>query len=319
MMTHPLVAARRAARLRSSGLPVADLTCGIGGDLAAIAAAGAQAIGLDRDPVAALLARANVPSASLLVGDARRPPLTVAAMAVLIDPSRRSGITRRFDPGAFSPTWAEAVAVAGQAALGVVKGPPGIDLAHVPPAGEVEFVQLGKGLREAAIWLGSGVQPGLRRAVLLPGGATLTSHDPESDAETSAPLAVIIDPESCVTRAGLVRQLAATLGARMLDPQVAYLTAPAPAPAEHAMADAFEVLDVLHFSVGRLRARLRERRWRPDQIRRRAFPIEPDELRRLLGKLDGEPVTLICTTLAGERTVFVTREIRSSTEMQASP
>ena len=43
MMTHPLVAARRAARLSLAGAPVADLTCGLGGDLGAIAADGQRA------------------------------------------------------------------------------------------------------------------------------------------------------------------------------------------------------------------------------------------------------------------------------------
>jgi hypothetical protein len=69
------------------------------------------------------------------------------------------------------------------------------------------------------------------------------------------------------------------------------------------------VLDVIPFSVSRLKTRLRERGWRADEIRRRAFPVEPDELRRLLGPSEGERVTLLCTTLAGERTVFVARRL----------
>jgi hypothetical protein len=93
----------------------------------------------------------------------------------------------------------------------------------------------------------------------------------------------------------------------MLDFQVAYLSASEPALSP--LAATFEVLDELPFSVNRLRYRLRAGGWRPDEIRRRAFPVEPDELRRLLGKLEGEPVTLLLTTLSGRRTVFIARRL----------
>ena len=110
-----------------------------------------------------------------------------------------------------------------------------------------------------------------------------------------------------MTRAGVVRQLAAHLGARLLDPNVAYLTADE--PAFHPMSAAFEVLDVIPFSIARLKQRLREKGWSPREIRRRAFPVEPDELRRLLGHIDGDPVTVLLTTLDGRRTAFVARRL----------
>ena len=113
-----------------------------------------------------------------------------------------------------------------------------------------------------------------------------------------------------MTRAGLVRHLAHELDARLMDPQVAYLTAES--PTFHPMAATFEVLDSLPFSLSRLKTRLRERGWRPDEIRRRAFPVEPDELRRLLGRLEGERVTLLCTTIGGQRRVFAVRRVEPS-------
>lgn len=307
MMTHPVVAQRRARRLAGTGLPVADLTCGIGGDLAAIAAACPRAAGVERDAVATLLAQANVPGALVARGDALRPPLDVGRCAVLIDPARRSGMGRRFDPAAFSPPWDAALAILTAAPAGVLKAPPGIDHSRIPPPAEAEFVQLGRSMREAAIWMGHGAKPALRRAVLLPEGAELDSDAPEADAAPAAPAGFVFDPESCVTRAGLVRHLAARLGARLMDEQVAYLTADA--PAFDPLCATFEILDGLAFSIARLKQRLRERGWRPDEIRRRAFPIEPDELRRLLGRIDGEPVTLLLTTLAGKRTVFIARRL----------
>ncbi|GAB4320988.1 MAG: class I SAM-dependent methyltransferase [Dehalococcoidia bacterium] len=308
MMTHPLVAGRRAARLAGAGVAVIDLTCSIGGDLQAIAGAAAVAAGVDVDPVATLLAAANVPAAHVVLGDALRAPVETGRVAVLLDPSRRTGMRRGRDPRAFNPPLAACLDIARAAVAGVVKAPPGIDAGDVPPDAEVEFVQVGRSLREAALWFGDGAKPGLRRAVLLPGGHELQSDEPEAPSETVAPGAFVFDPEGCVTRAGLVRQLAAKLGARLMDPHVAYVTADG--PASHPMAATFEVLEVTAFSVARLRSLLRERGWRPDEIRRRAFPVEPDELRRLIGRLAGEPVTLLCTTLRGRRVVIVARRVR---------
>ena len=158
------------------------------------------------------------------------------------------------------------------------------------------------------MWLGAGACPGYRRAVLLPSGATIDSMAPEGSAAVQPPGDFIFDPEPCVTNAGLVRHLAARLGASLMDEHVAYLTSSN--PAFDPLAATFHVLDRLPFSVAALKKQLRDRAWKPDEIRRRAFPIEPDELRRLLGPVDGEPVTLLCTTLAGKRTIVIARRIR---------
>lgn len=307
MMTHPLVAARRAARLARLGLPVADLTCGIGGDLGACADAGLRTIGVERDPVTALLAASNVPGASVVQGDALRPPLDLAGVAAIIDPSRRGGLARTFDPMAFAPPWDLAVSQVASARAGVLKAPPGIDRRYLPPGAEVEYVQLGRSMREATVWVGAETSPGLRRAVLLPGNATLDSASPEAPTGTAPAGPFVFDPESCVTLAGLVRQLASRLGARLLDERVGYLTGPV--AVFDPLCATFETLDVIPFSISRLKERLRNRRWAPAEIRRRAFPIEPDELRRLLGRIEGDAVTLLCTTLNGQKTVIVGRRL----------
>lgn len=306
MMTHPLVAERRAGRVAGWQTPALDLTAGLGGDLAALVRAGAAAFGLERDAVHALFAGANS-GAPVVRGDAARPPFAPEQRAVLLDPSRRAGGSRRFNPEAFTPPWNEVVALASQARAAVIKAPPGLAAELIPPAAELEAVQLGTSMRETTLWLGGDAVPGLRRAVLLPAGATLASSAPEAPAEPAPPAPVVYDPESCVTRATLVTHLGHALGARLMDPHIAYLTSGTPAFSPFAAT--FEVLDVLPFSVSKLKVRLRAGNWRPDEIRRRAFPVEPDELRRLLGRLDGDPVTLLLTTLGSSRTVFICRRL----------
>ncbi|MFN3374013.1 MAG: class I SAM-dependent methyltransferase, partial [Chloroflexus sp.] len=101
------VAARRAQRLAQVGL-VADLGCGIGGDTIALAAAGAQVIAVDRDPVRLALAQANVAALELservtfLERDLLREPPPPAS-ALFCDPARRAGDRRVFDPDSFQP------------------------------------------------------------------------------------------------------------------------------------------------------------------------------------------------------------------------
>jgi len=310
MMTHPLVAERRARRLATLGLPVADLTCGLGGDLRACAELGVAAAGIERDPATAILARANVPAAGILLGDAARPPLRLQHLAIILDPSRRGAARRTFDPAAFSPPWDTCIELLSAARASVLKAPPGLDRERVPASAEMEAVQLRTGMREVTLWAGGNAVPGVRRAVLLPAGAELTSEAPECPEEPGPIGRYLFDPESCVTRAGLVRHLAHSLGAWMLDSQVAYLSADT--PAFDPLAATFEVLEVVPFSVRRLKELLAARGWRADEIRRRAFPVEPDELRRLLGRAQGRSVTLLCTTIAGSRTVLVARRLREN-------
>ena len=311
MATHPKVASRRAARLAATGLRLADLTAGLGSDLWACLEAGIDALGVERDAATAVLCGANTEGRAVQ-GDALCAPCEMENMAVLLDPSRRDRSGKRLAPAAFSPAWEDAVRVARSAKAAVVKGPPGIDHGDVPQDAEVEFVQLDRTLREAALWFGAGAKPGIRRAVLLPAGATLSSQDPEAPGAVVAPGQFIFDPESCVTRAGLVRHLGARVGGMLMDPYVAYLTSDR--PAIDPLCATFEVLDILPFSVGRLKRVLRQREWRAAEIRRRAFPIEPDELRRLLGQHDGDLVTLMCTTLGSRRTVIIGRRLRGTDE-----
>ena len=307
MVTHPTVASRRAQRLTKLGLPIADLTCGIGGDLAALAEVSEGAIGVDHSLVSVLFARQNVPAAGVVRGDATSPPLDLSHFAVVLDPARREGGARTFDPARFTPPWDECLRVAAEAPAAAMKTQPGIPAAAIPSGAEVEFVQLGRSLREAAIYLGAAASFAGTRAVHLPSGEEIDSRAKQSDAEPVLPRGIVYDPESCVTRAGLVRHLAHRLDARMLDPQVAYLTANE--AFSTSLAAAFEVVDVLPFSVARLRQFLRAHGFAAQEIRRRAFPIEPDELRKLLGAQTGEPVALLCTTLQGKRTVIVGRRV----------
>ena len=93
------VAAHRARRL--AGATVHDVTCSIGTELAALRNSTAIVVGSDIDPVRLAMARHNVPEVTLCRADALRP--VTRDTVVLLDPARRSGGRRRFDPRDYTP------------------------------------------------------------------------------------------------------------------------------------------------------------------------------------------------------------------------
>ncbi|HML24817.1 MAG TPA: methyltransferase domain-containing protein, partial [Aggregatilinea sp.] len=152
--------ARRFADLGAAR--IADLGCGIGGDLLALAAVpGASAIGLDLDPVRLRLAAANLSayglSGALVQGDLLDPLPLAGVPAAFFDPARREAGRRIFSVRDMHPpldvirAWPfEALAV---------KLSPGVDLGELWPytaAGAgVEFVSMGGELKEAVLWRGA--------------------------------------------------------------------------------------------------------------------------------------------------------------------
>src|SRR5262245_40573924 len=130
------VAEHRARRL--AGAVVHDATCSIGTELAALRNWVAYVVGSDTDPVRLAMARNNVPGVELCRADALRP--ITGGTVVLVDPARRSGGRRRFDPRDYVPALDALLDVYRDRDL-VVKCAPGIDfeaLARVGARGELE-------------------------------------------------------------------------------------------------------------------------------------------------------------------------------------
>ncbi|HYN17836.1 MAG TPA: class I SAM-dependent methyltransferase, partial [Actinomycetes bacterium] len=221
------LARHRAARYAGSPL-VADLCCGIGGDLCALAP-GRDALAVDLDPVHLRMARENarvhgageVAAARADVRDLRPS----RSLAVFVDPARRAG-GRRLPAGESRPPLAWCLELAGRVAGVAIKAAPGLPLELVPDGWEVELLADRRELKEAVLW-----SPALattsRRATVFPGPDTLTSR-PGPPVECAPPGAFLLDPSPAVTRAGLVEELGRELGAWKIDPRIAFLCADTP-------------------------------------------------------------------------------------------
>jgi hypothetical protein len=222
------VATHRARRYAQRGR-VVDLCCGIGGDLIALAAgADSPPLAVDRDPLhlrmAALNAAVHGGQVDTDLADVREVSLAGAG-AVFIDPARRGG-GRRLRTGESEPPLDWCVGLIERVPAVGIKAAPGLDRELVPPGWEVEFVADGRDLKESVLW-SPALAGAASRATVLPAGDQLLP-DPGERVAVRAPGRYLLDPNPAVTRAGLVGELARSLGAWQLDPMIAFLSSDEP-------------------------------------------------------------------------------------------
>jgi SAM-dependent methyltransferase len=310
--TRAAVAALRAARYAAAGVrEVADLCCGIGGDALAFAAAGIRVLAVDRDPLTCAVVRANAAELGL-DGLIRVQCADVTELrtdgcdAVFLDPARRGARGRVFDPDGYSPPWSFAVRLAENFSAAGFKVAPGIPHEAVPAGAEAEWVSDGGEVKEAGIYFGK-LRTAERRATLLPGPHTLTPAG-LPDPEPGDIGQYLYEPDGALIRARLLGELAAELGARTLDPTIAYLTSDR--LSRTPFAAAYEVTDVLPFTVKKLRALVAERGYGTLAIKKRGADVDPEQLRRAL-KPSGpkaNAATIIVTRHHGRHVALVARE-----------
>ncbi|BBX71107.1 S-adenosylmethionine-dependent methyltransferase [Mycolicibacterium psychrotolerans] len=303
------VAAHRARRL--AGATVHDATCSIGSELVALRNSAAYVVGSDLDPVRLAMARHNVGAQVVLCrADALRP--VTGNAVVVVDPARRSGAKRRFDPRAYQPPLDELlVALAGRDH--VVKCAPGIDFAMMAELGfdgEIEVTSLSGSVREACLWSAGLTTAGVRRrATVLDTGEQLTDTEPD-DCDVAPAGRWLIDPDGAVVRAGLVRHYAARHGLWQIDPDIAYLSGDRLPDGVRG----FEVLEQLPYSERHLRQALSARAVGALEILVRGVDVGPDALRTRLRLRGDDRASVVITRLgsgaASRATAFICRPSR---------
>ncbi|MBT2411736.1 methyltransferase domain-containing protein [Streptomyces sp. ISL-12] len=310
--TRASVAAYRARRFTALGVTsVADLCCGIGGDAIALARAGIRVLAVDRDPATAAAARANAEALGLdgLIevreGDVAEVE-TSGYDAVFVDPARRGGRGRIFDPEAYSPPLSWAVRAARTASrAAALKVAPGIPHEAVPDGAEAEWISDGGDVKEAVLWFGT--EPGAVRATLLPGPRTLLSRR-LLDPDVRTPGRYLYEPDGAVIRAHLVAEVADQVGGGLLDATIAYVTADELRPTPYATA--YEITDLMPFNVKKLKALLRERGVGTLTVKKRGSAVEPEELRRKVKPQGPHAATVFLTRVAGAPTMLLGHPVR---------
>ena len=306
--TRGTVATHRSRRVRAHGIASAiDLGCGIGGDLIALTRSGIAADGVDIDPLRVRLAGANL-TALDLPGHVREADATTVTTApygiAFVDPARRDGRGRTFDPRRCAPDWDFVSSLLrGHAAAKVA---PGIDHDLLPSGAEAEWVSDGGDLVEACLW-GAPFASTSRRASLLPSGSTLTDADDPGDSSVRAPGSYLYEPDDAVIRAHLVTAVAAAVEGWLVDPHIAYVSSDR--LVESAFATAYEVVEELPYREKPLRAALRERDIGALTVKKRGVDIVPDHLIARLKLRGSTPATIVMTRVAGIGRAYLVRRI----------
>ncbi|HKA69572.1 MAG TPA: class I SAM-dependent methyltransferase [Actinomycetes bacterium] len=361
--TRSAVAELHARRYAAAGIRrVADLGCGIGGDMIALARAGLTVLAIEQDPLTAAVAAAN--AAALGLADrveVRRADITTLDLtrldvdAVFCDPARRTEQGRRiFDPDGYQPPWSFLRELPARIPATGVKVAPGIPHQLVPTTAEAEWVSDHGEVKEAALWFGPLRSGAARRATVLPAGASLADPAPADgepadgaaadgaaadgaaadcaaadggaadggaadgaaaaddgpvDGRAADPPAIgpvanyLYEPDGAVIRAHLVARLATEIGAHLIDPRLAYLSADT--PVRSPFVAGYRVREVLPFQLKRLRAALRERDIGAVTIKKRGSALDPDQLRRQLRLAGTGSIVVILTRICGRPIVIL--------------
>lgn len=288
---------------------VLDVCCSIGSDALAFAQAGHSVLGLDIDPVRINLARYN---ASRIDSDVQFDVVDVTQSVpdnfdfIFFDPARRTaGGKRIFDVNQYIPP----ISLIHQfrATEIAVKLSPAVDLTQLELfGGQVEFVSVNGDLKEAILWQKHATSKPM--ATLISDTIYHFRHEYDASIEFTEPKQWLFEPDSSILRAGLVQDLAMILDATMLDDTIAYLTLD-----KHVLTPwgrYWRILDWMPFNLKKLRRYLMEHNVRHLTVKKRGFPMSPEEvIAKLKLKKGDESRVLVMTRLQGKPIVIICAEI----------
>ncbi len=311
--TRLTVAALHAQRYRAAGIAsVADLTCGIGADSMVMAALGLSVTAFELDEATALIADHNLrhwPAARVVHADAMTT-LTAGDLpvdAIFADPARRNARGRRHDPKDYSPPLDDVIALRERWPEVGIKVGPAVPHDAVPSGFEAQWVSVDGDVVELGLWSGRlGRREGHSALVIVGNESHVLDADPV-EGEPGQLGEYLYEPDGAVIRAGLVGPLADRLGARLVAPQIAYLTADAPTATP--FAKGYRIEATMPFKVKTVAAALRERGIGIVEIKKRGMDIAPEALRPQLKLRGSSSATLILTRIGTERRALITQPL----------
>jgi len=328
------VATYKAARFLPGTL-IADLCCGIGGDLIALAGRGAT-VAVDRDPVMLLLAGENRKRLSA-DSPAHRfthraeqceidglfgPSLTETA-GWHIDPDRRSWGKRTIELARYEPpleVLTRLLAINRQAAIKVAPA------AAVPEDWqaecELEWISRDGECRQQVVWCGEMARnPGTRQATLL-GRDGSESVEQVTGKPALPPIATelgkyLCEPDAAVLAAGLGGTLAREYSLAALGPDIVYLTADTLPPT--AAVQTFAIEEVLPAERRKLKAALGHRNIGTVEVKKRGVDCDPLSLQKYLRGSGTDTATLLLTHWQGRAVALLARRCQTPGRGRSRP
>ena len=309
-----VIAAYKAVRLPVGG-EFADLCCGIGGDLLALAGQG-SCVGVDRDESLVHLAQRNCEvtgrgGGRAMVADAATFPVQDFA-AWHIDPDRRPSGKRTTQVELYEPPLEVLESLLAKNPHAAIKCAPAAEVpAEWEGSAEREWLETRGECRQQVAWFGSLARLPSEKAATIVDAA----HGPrtvQGRGEGPVPVAekigrYVFEPAAAVLAARLTHVLCETHRLAAVSGKAMYLTGDSLVQ-DSALAG-FEVLDVLPLDERQLKAWLRERRIGRLEVKKRGCDVEPDKLRKRLGGQGVEAATLLICPRAGKIQAIVARRL----------
>ncbi|MDO4585135.1 MAG: class I SAM-dependent methyltransferase [Planctomycetia bacterium] len=287
--TDAWVAAYKASRF-PEGVPAADVCCGVGGDLLALARRG-EVCGIERDAATAWVAQANLKDRGTVLpidAEAFLERFSADAFPCLhIDPDRRPEGFRSTRWAFFAPSRKIVEQLLENRRCAAVKLAPGSELPNEWEKRGVEWEWIGRKrqCRQLVAWLGTDFagKGGRYRATLVDSesGAVLrtfcgTPGVPIPAATTWG--TYLFDVDSTFLAAGLEGSLAQTHHLHAVFPGSVYLTGNT--PLDDPALSCFEILEVLPLDKKQVRKRVAHHGWGTLEIKKRGKTPLPEEVRK---------------------------------------
>lgn len=306
------IAAYKAQRFPADQ-PLADLCCGIGGDLIAMAKRG-PTTAVDASSDHLCFAEANVTASGAKLADtccgmAEETQLEQFA-AWHIDPDRRHEDRRTIRLDSFSPSLEHLEEMLRRNRNAALKLAPASRLPEAWEAeGECEWISHHRECKQLVVWLGElAQQPGTRKATRIDQAGQVDSFEglPRSLVSSTEVGGYLFDPDPSLVASGLVDTLAESLGLKRISPDSHYLTGSE--TIEHALLQPFEVITQEKVDAKRLKKAVAEAEWGTLELKQRGLELKLEAMRKQLkprGK--GEGTIVFTPTVAGNRAILCRR------------
>jgi len=306
------IAAYKAARFPADQ-PLADLCCGIGGDLIALAHRG-PTTAVDTSADHLYFAAANVCAHGATLADSRcglaeEAPLDQFA-AWHIDPDRRHEDRRTIRLDNFSPDLPQLEAMLRLNRNAALKLAPASRLPEAwEEAGQCEWISHHRECKQLVVWLGALARsPATRRATRLDSAGQVeffegTPRSPVAQVELGR---YLFDPDPALVASGLVDCLAESLHLARLSADSHYLTSTE--AVDHPLLQPFEVISQEKVDTKRLKKAIAQAEWGTLELKQRGLELKLEALRKQLkprGK--GEGTIVFTPTVEGNRAILCRR------------
>jgi hypothetical protein len=297
----------KAARFPSDA--IADLCCGIGGDLLALGEE-RLTVGVERDLHVALIASANCRA---LAQRYEKAPIVVADVGQFdmrhfaawhMDPDRRASGRRHTRVESYEPGIDVMDRLLNENPHGAIKLAPAAEIPeHWSSRTEQEWISRDGECKQLVAWFGDLAKaPGARRATALSArGEVLGSVDgSQCELPTLASRVgkYLYEPDAAVLAAELVGRIAEQHALNPLIPGGGYLTSEA--HIDEPLLTRFRVEAALPYRTSNVKPLLAERSIGQLEVKKRGVDLDPEKIRRDLRLPGSERATLLLTRLASQ-------------------